>query len=126
MNDGKFHNGFRKLIAWQRSHELTLAIYQITKLFPSDERYGITSQLRRASSSIGAQIAERSRMPTQVHRKIYYDRAYTLAAEVDNFLEVAKDLQYLSTQIYEELLQKINRLSYLVNRLSCSCRVKEN
>lgn len=118
-----FVHGFRKLVAWQRSHEFTLLIYKLTKKFPSEEKYGITSQIRRASSSVGAQIAEGSRMPTAVHRKLYYDRAYASAAEVDNFLELAKDLLYIDEQSYLLLLEKINRLSYLVYRLSDSCSV---
>lgn len=62
-------------------------------------------------------------MPTAVHRKLYYDRAYASAAEVDNFLELAKDLLYIDEQSYLLLLEKINRLSYLVYRLSDSCSV---
>jgi four helix bundle protein len=49
---------FRSLKVWHKSHELTLAIYLATRSFPSDERFGLTSQMRRASSSIPANIAE--------------------------------------------------------------------
>lgn len=49
---------FRELKVWQKSHQLTLAIYKATVKFPKDEMYGLTSQIRRASASIAANIAE--------------------------------------------------------------------
>jgi hypothetical protein len=49
---------FRKLMVWQKAHEVTLKLYPITQSFPVEERYGLTSQIRRASASIGATIAE--------------------------------------------------------------------
>jgi four helix bundle protein len=49
---------FRKLRVWQRAHELTLSLYRATATFPAAERFGLTSQIRRASSSIGANLAE--------------------------------------------------------------------
>ncbi|MBT3835454.1 four helix bundle protein [Candidatus Peribacteria bacterium] len=117
----KYSDGFRKLIAWQEAHKLTLNIYKITKNFPREEMYGITSQLRRASSSVAAQITEGSRMPTLNHRKSYYDRAYSSVVEVDYFLELSKDLEYLNGENYKELLEKVNRVAYLTKKLSNSC-----
>ena len=49
---------FKKLLVWKKTHELTLDIYKLSKLFPEDEKFGITSQLRRATASIPANIAE--------------------------------------------------------------------
>lgn len=111
---------FRQLIVWREAHQLTIAIYRITYTFPKDEKFGIVSQLRRASSSIGAQIAEGSQMPSQAHRKLYYDRSYASAAEVDNFLELSKDLGYLAEETYQKLLSQLNRVSFLLSRLSKS------
>lgn len=122
MTYRKYDHGFRKLIAWQKAHTLTKMVYQNTKSFPSSEMYGITNQLRRASSSIGAQIAEGSRMSTIAHRSIYYERAYASAAEVDNFLELALDLSYLSPQAYEQLLEAVNRASYFLQKLRQSLK----
>ncbi len=51
---------YKKVVTWQRSHELALAVYKLTKGFPDDERYGLTSQVRRASYSVPADISERS------------------------------------------------------------------
>ncbi len=49
---------FRNLLVWQEAHHVTLDLYPMTQAFPSEERYGLTSQIRRASASIGATIAE--------------------------------------------------------------------
>ena len=100
----QFLNGFRKLIVWQEAHKLTVQIYKETAGFPKTELYGITNQLRRASSSIGAQIAEGSRMKTAAHRSVYYERAYASAAEVDNFLQLSLDLKYFRHENYENVL----------------------
>jgi len=56
-------------------------------------------------------------MRTKPHRKIYYERAYSSAAEVDNFLELALDLNYLHASQYKELLHQINKVSYLLQHL---------
>lgn len=113
--------GFYKLEAWRESHKFTLMIYEATTNFPEHERYGVTNQVRRASSSIGAQIAEGSRMSTMVHRKLYYDRAYASGAEVANFLELAHDLHYIIDNKYLELMEQCNCVCALVFKLSRAC-----
>ena len=120
MDQGTYNKGFRSLLAWKESHCLTLLVYEVTQAFPRDERYGITSQMRRAASSIGAQLAEGSRMPTAAHRKLYYDRAYSSAAELDNFLELARDLKYLSQEHYAACMKLVNQVSFLIMKLSKS------
>ena len=125
MKAWRFDKGFRKLLAWQEARQLTLRIYEVTKTFPKEELYGLTSQLRQAASSVDAQIAEGSRMPTEQHRKLYYDRAYASTAEVDNFLELAHDLGYLNDMDYDELLERTNHVAFLIHRLSASCFRKE-
>lgn len=120
----KYISGFRKLLAWQAAHELTISVYKETKQFPTDERFRLTDQLCRASSSIGAQIAEGSCMDSQKHRKLYYQRAYASAAEVDNHLELAHDLEYLDDETYEDLLKQVNRACYLIRRLTTALSPK--
>jgi len=117
-----YKSGFRALRAWQEAHRLTIFVYQITNHFPREERYGVISQLRDAASSVGAQLAEGSRMPTKPHKKLYYDRAYASAAEVDNFLELAHDLKYLTDKEYSAALEMVNKVSYLIYRLSASLK----
>lgn len=59
-------------------------------------------------------------MPTVPHRKVFYDRAYASGAEVDTFIELAFDLGFLSKEQYEKLLEHINKVSFLVLKLSQS------
>ena len=96
-------------------------IYKITVLFPKEERFAMVSQLRRAAYSIESQIAEGSCMQTSPHQKSFYDRAYGSCVEIDNFLELAHDLDYLKSEQYQQLLKKVNKLAFLIQRLSESC-----
>ncbi len=121
MEDFRFRNGFRKLIAWQEAHAFTKEIYEVTAMFPRHEQFGMTTQLRKASSSIAAQIAEGSRMHTSDHRRSYYNRAYASGAECDNFLELAKDLRYIDEATFKRLLDRLNRVCFLTYRLFASC-----
>ncbi len=61
-------------------------------------------------------------MNSVVHRKLYYERAYASNAEVDNFLELAHDLQYCTDQQYEELLEHVNKVGFFLQKLIQSCR----
>lgn len=86
---------FTDLIVWQKSHELTLMTYQLTQAFPAEERFGLTSQMRRAASSIPANIAEGSARGLRE-----FGQSLTVAlgsaAEVDYFLILAADLGYIT------------------------------
>ncbi len=64
-------------------------------------------------------------METSAHRKIFYQRSYASAAEVDNFLELSLDLNYLTAQQYAALLEKLNRASYLIQKLIQSLQPKD-
>lgn len=120
MQSTLFRKTFRQLVAWREAHLLTLEIYSLTKSFPQEERFGITNQLRRASSSVAAQIAEGAQMPTFPHRLLFYQRAYASAAEVDYFLELSKDLGYMAMEQYNKLLNHVNRVCFLTHKLSRS------
>jgi four helix bundle protein len=86
---------FTELKVWQRSHELTLAVYRASDAFPRDERFGLTSQLRRAAVSVACNVAEGSK---RIHRADYA-RFLNLAegslAEVEYLMMLARDLGYL-------------------------------
>lgn len=113
----KYKGGFRALVVWQEAHKLTLAIYRLSSSFPSEEKFGITNQLRRAASSVGANIAEGSSRRTTKDRNLFYTMAKSSLAEVDNFLELAHDLGYLTDAQYKQLLDHLNRVAYLLFRL---------
>lgn len=110
-------NNFHDLDAWKKAHSLTLEIYKITKDFPKEEKYGITSQIRRAASSIGANIAEGfARYHFKDKIKFYY-QARGSVAEVQNFLLLAKDLGLIEEKICKNLGEKANDVRRLINGL---------
>jgi len=113
----KYNKGFRKLIVWREAHALTLQVYRITKAFPNEEKFGIISQLRRASSSIGANIAEGSSRATMKDQNRFYLIAKSSLSEVDNFLELSHDLSYITDSEYAKLVEHLNRVASLVSKL---------
>ena len=80
---------YKDLVAWQRSHEFTLAIYKQTQRFPADERYGLTSQLRRAAYSTPANISEGSGRETNKDYLRFLIIALSSLKETEYFLLLA-------------------------------------
>jgi four helix bundle protein len=105
--------GFRRLIVWQRAYELTLAIYKHTKNFPKSEQYGLTSQIRRAAVSIPANISEGYERRSRKEYLQFLGIAKGSMGEVETYLLLARDLDYLDNEVYEILetqRQEIGRL----------------
>lgn len=94
---------FKNLQVWQMPHQMTLDIYSATRDFPSDERFGLTSQLRRASASIAANLAEGCSRGSDSDFARFVQIATGPASEVNYHLLLAKDLGYLDAQTYGEL-----------------------
>ncbi|MBI4692211.1 MAG: four helix bundle protein [Candidatus Terrybacteria bacterium] len=110
-------NDFDDLEAWKKGHQLVLEIYKITKEFPKEEKFGIISQLQRASSSITANVAEGfSRYHFNDKSRFYY-QARGSVSEVKNFLLLAKDLDYLDSKTLESLIEITNTTQRLINGL---------
>jgi len=108
---------FKELIAWQKGYALTLEVYKATKVFPTHEKYGIISQLQRASSSIPANIAEGYE---RNHRKEYIQFLYIpkgSLAEVETFLMLSKDLGYLPDNNYQKIEALRGEASRVLNGL---------
>src|SRR5882762_6562457 len=95
-----FQGGFRKLIVWREAHSLTLEVYTLTRQFTAEEKFGMISQLRRAASSVGANLAEGSSRHTAKDQHHFYWMAKGSLAEVDNLLELAHDLGYIADAEY--------------------------
>jgi len=87
---------FTDLVAWQKGHELVLLIYQQSKLFPSDERFGLTSQMRRAAVSITSNLAEGFGRRSLPDKKRFYDIAIGSVYEIQNQLFISRDIQFIS------------------------------
>src|SRR3989339_1633776 len=94
---------FYDLEAWQRGHLLVLEVYKLTKNFPGEEKFGITSQIRRAAASITANIAEGFARFHFNDKIKFYLNSRGSAAEVQNFLLLAKDLGFISLDICKNL-----------------------
>ncbi len=94
---------FRDLKVWQKGHELTLAVYQSTHLFPKEELYGLTSQLRRSAASIPANIAEGCGRSGNAEFKRFLQVAMGSASELEYHLLLAHELGFLESEVYVTL-----------------------
>ena len=98
---------FRKLAVWEKSFRLGLDIYQVSKGFPKDELFGLTSQLRRASVSISANIAEGCGRFSSSDLVRFLDISMGSVSEVDTYLDFARELGYLDAGSYDGLQEKL-------------------
>ena len=97
---------FHKLMIWQRSHQLTLKVYHASKLFPNEELYGLTSQIRRAASSIPTNIAEGCGRNSNKDFAHFLQIAIGSASEVEYELLLAKELNYINANDYQLLVDE--------------------
>ncbi len=108
---------FYNLETWKKGHLLVLEIYKLTNNFPQDEKFGIISQLRRAACSVTANIAEGfSRYHFKDKTRFYYQSRGS-AAEVQNFLILAKDLNYITIENCKKLGEQTKEGERLINGL---------
>ncbi len=105
---------FMNIKAWQKAHVFTLAIYQVTKTFPEDERFGLTSQFRRAAVSIGANIAEGYKKLSKVDKLRFLNISEGSLAECYNYIILSKDLGYINEEQYQHLVFSIEETSKLL------------
>ena len=117
MESGQTIRSHRDLIAWQKAMDLVVTIYEATKIFPKEETYGLTSQLRRASASIPANIAEgQGRRLTKEFQQFLANARGSLL-EVDTHLELALRLGYLNQGKHSAIQEKVNEVGRLLNGL---------
>jgi len=116
----KEEKAFHKLLVWKRAHELTLMIYKASEKFPRHEIFGLTSQIRRASVSVEANIAEGYALGTAPNYLRHLNISIGSLAETECHVEVAHDLAYLSDAAYSELVEKARETGYLLSRLKAS------
>ena len=107
----KTSKSFKNLIVWEKAHAFVLSIYRISKLFPSDEKYGLTSQFRRAAISIAANIAEGYKKTGQKDKLRFFNISQGSIEECWYYLILAKDLEYYSDNKKEdELLEEVSKI----------------
>lgn len=106
---------FRELQIWNRSHELTLEIYRITREFPKAETYGLVSQMRRSASSIPTNIAEGCGRNTEKDFARFLDNASGSASELEYQLILAHDLAYIPQDTYEKTTTELTEIKRMLN-----------
>jgi four helix bundle protein len=112
---------FRNLKVWEKAHALTLDVYRASKSFPREEMYGLTSQIRRASVSIGSNIAEGSCRKGDAEFARFLQMAAGSASEVEYQLLLARDLEFLKPVDYQrvsgEVVEVKRMLAALLQKL---------
>ncbi|MBO5539816.1 MAG: four helix bundle protein [Muribaculaceae bacterium] len=105
---------YKKLSIWQRSLDFSIKIYEKTRQFPADERFGLTSQLRRAATSIPINIAEGCGRDTNRDFAHFIHIAEGSACEVECELIIAHRVNYLSQSDYAHLAQEIDEIKRMI------------
>lgn len=101
---------FRDLNIWSKGTDLVKDVYSITEVFPVDEKYGLTSQMRRASVSIPSSIAEGSRRNHNKEYRQFLHIALGSCAELETRITIAKELKFINKEREVELSNRINQL----------------
>lgn len=115
---------FKDLTVWQRSRQLVVGVYKATKLFPSEEQFGLSSQIRRASVSIASNIAEGFSRQTVKDKINFYHMSLGSCTEVQNQVILAADLGFISNEISGKLEAQTIEIHKMLNGLIKS--LKEN
>jgi four helix bundle protein len=112
---------FRNLKVWEKAHILTLDVYKSSKGFPRDEQYGLTSQMRRSSASIGANIAEGCCRKGDTELGRFLQIAMGSASELEYHLLLARDLEVMKSLDYQrlscEVIEVKRMLASLIHKL---------
>lgn len=106
---------FRKLMVWQKSHELALQAYTDSKGFPVDERFGLTVQIRKAATSIASNIAEGCGRASDKDFRRFLSIAAGSASEVEYQALLSRDLGFLSEDAYRRLNADVNEVKRILN-----------
>jgi four helix bundle protein len=109
---------YEDLHVWQKAHVLTLAIYKATQCFPKEERFGLTSQIRRSSASVGANLAEGCGRRSDGEMARFVHIAMGSGAELSYHLRLARDLDFLSNALSEQLRSDLNGVMRMLSSLS--------
>src|SRR5271157_1047602 len=121
---------FRQLKVWEKAHALTLGIYRATVTFPREELYGITSQMRRCSASVAANIAEGCGRTGNGEFHRFLNTAAGSAVELEYFLLLARDLEFVPVESYgklrEDVLEVQRMLASLLRKVDSARQATSN
>jgi four helix bundle protein len=116
----------KKLNAWSDAVDLAQQIYRVTERFPSNEQFGLTSQIRRAAVSIPSNIAEGAARQTKKEFLNFLHIAKGSLSELDTQLEIARRLEYLDQARWETLDERLERIDCMLSGLVRSPRSRNN
>jgi len=108
---------FQDLKVWQRSHALVLRVYRLTKTFPTEERFGVTAQLRRAILSVPTNIAEGSKRCSNYEYAHFLNIAEASLAESEYLLTVSRDLTFAPAEQIRPLMDEVDEVSRMLHAL---------
>ena len=107
----------KKLDLWNAAMELAVAVYKITELFPKEERYSLTDQIRRAVSSVPGNVAEEAARQTKKEFINYLHMAQGSLSELDTHLELSRRLGYLEQESWASLDKQVERIDKMLSGL---------
>jgi four helix bundle protein len=108
---------FEKLIVWQKSKQLAVIIYKLTKNFPKEELFGMTSQMRRCSVSIASNVAEGSGRHSAKDKARFTEISYGSALELLNQTIISLELEYITEENYKIIRKEIEEVTYMLDSL---------
>lgn len=117
---------YKKLEVWKKAHALTIDIYKLSNKFPSEERYGMVSQIRRATASIPMNIAEGSGSLYEKEFIRFLGIARRSACEVEYQIILCKNLEYVNELEYMQLSSELKTVSRMLNGLIKNLVEKQN
>ena len=106
---------FENVLAWQKAHAFVLLTYRVTRHFPEDEKFGLTSQFRRAAVSIEANIAEGYKKLSKADKLRFFNISQGSLEECRDYHILSRDLSYLHAGEFEQLHQSIEETSKFLN-----------
>lgn len=115
-------NDFKDLNVWQKAHVLTLDVYRVTASLPKEEQYARTSQIRRASASISANIAEGCGRTGDAEFGRFLYIAFGSASELESHLLLARDLKFIPKPAHDQLSQKVIEVKRMLSSLIVKLR----
>ncbi|MEQ8523763.1 four helix bundle protein [Gracilimonas sp.] len=113
---------FKELSVWNKAVDLATDVYSYTKNFPSEEKYGLTSQIRRSVVSISSNIAEGAGRKSKKEFKHFLNIAYGSGSELETQLLIARNLGFINNENYEALSEMITEIQKMIYSLSNSLK----
>ncbi len=116
---------WRELRVWKHAHDLVLCVYKVTKRFPHEERYGLTSQLQRATVSVAANIVEGTKRMTAKDQQRFLMMANTSLEEAKYYFILGLHLNYISEENATELTKKARNIGRMISGMITRYNVKK-